>query len=158
VPITLLMIKKSQIFAWKHEPAAERTAASVPSTHFGSLAAIRSRSDDDARADSTRPFAVAPTVVRRGPPNPRDQAVSGFATAWADALPQALRPHALCIRYPRSANRLALCWADPTLTDRFFAGLLVDNRGGRGGFPREVADELTRLRADATARMRRAGQ
>ena len=95
--------------------------------------------------------------MRRGPPNPRDTALSGFASAWADALPEALRPHALCSRYPRIANRLALCWADPSLTERFFAGLLKDNRGGRAGFARDVADELGRLRADAMARMRRAG-
>jgi hypothetical protein len=49
-------------------------------------------------------------------------------------------------RYPRVANRLALCWSDKVLTRRLFEELLTDQRGGRRGFPPPVRDELLRLR------------
>ena len=128
----------------------------MPSTHFGSLPAYQSRPNTEARSGA-KPFVSIMPAVRRGPPNPRDISLSSFARTWAETLPEALRPEFLCDRYPRIANRLALCWADPALTDRFFKGLLADERGGRTGFPREVADELARLRADAASRRQRAG-
>ena len=41
---------------------------------------------------------------------------------------------------------------DGALTERLFEDLLIDKRGGRQGFPREVAAELMRLRSLSTKR------
>ena len=151
------MIKQSQIFGWEHESAMERPSAYRP-VQSGSAAASCSSSDGNARADPACRAAAAQTAVKREPPNPRDKMLSAFARAWVDALPRTLQPQSLCAQYPRIANRLALCWADPGLTDQIFASLLEDKRRGRAGFPREVAEELGRLRADVTAQMRKGGR
>ena len=57
------------------------------------------------------------TPWRRAPLRPQDQELSRVALAWLDLLPARAQPLALCARYPRIANRLAVCWADPVLTD-----------------------------------------
>ena len=62
------------------------------------------------------------------------------------------RPERLCARYPRVANRLALCWAELDLTERLFDDLLNDRRGGRRGFPAPVLVELRALREVHVAR------
>ena len=72
--------------------------------------------------------------------------MSNAAQRWTKSLPVRVRPAALCSRYPRIVNRLALCWTDPALTDHLFDELMVDRRGKRRGFPPEVAAELLRLR------------
>jgi len=77
----------------------------------------------------------------------RDQTLTTLAMAWRDSLPAELQPRALCERYPRIANRLALCWSDPVLTDAVMRDLLTPRRGGRKGFPKEVRIELMALQA-----------
>jgi hypothetical protein len=72
--------------------------------------------------------------------------LGSHAVAWADNLPPNLRPVELMRRYPRVANRLALCWADRTLRHNALEDLLIDRRGGRQGFPARVREELIRLR------------
>lgn len=62
-------------------------------------------------------------------------------------MPAAIRPVELCLQYPRIANRLALAWLDTVLAKRVLEDVLADRRGGRRGFPEEVADELSRLLA-----------
>ena len=49
------------------------------------------------------------------------------------------------MQYPRIANRLALVWPDAVLAKRVLDDVVADRRGGRRGFPREVADELSRF-------------
>lgn len=85
----------------------------------------------------------------RSAPNPRDMALTSLARTWAERLPEPLRPAALCARYPRVANRLALCWEDPVLVAKVFADLLEDRRGTRKGWPPEVQRELIALRQAA---------
>lgn len=88
-----------------------------------------------------------PDVVRlRGSERQQDRVLSSWTEAWLRALPVPLRPSQLCTLYPRVANRLALCWTDPALTERLFDDLLMDRRGKRKGFPTPVAEELMRLR------------
>ena len=121
-------------------------------THFGTLDAYR------PTPPKTNPFADATRsgspLSKRGAMNPRDNAISTFTAAWMEGLPQALRPTRLCAGFPRIANRAALCWADPTLLHRFFKSVLADQRGGRKGFPPDVAAELTRLQHFASNGMR----
>lgn len=127
------MIKKSQLFGWEHEPAAERRSAlpDLSDTQPVSNAAVRSS-------------LLAPQLQREAP-NARDQTLTSLAASWLYSLPGDVRPTALCDRYPRIANRLALCWADPVLTARILDDLLNDKRGGRKGFPGDVAKELSCL-------------
>lgn len=81
----------------------------------------------------------------RSAPLPQDGALSVLARAWAAQLPQALRPASLLQCFPRLANRLALCWADPALASMLLTELRTDRRGGRRGFPPSVAKELLSL-------------
>jgi hypothetical protein len=83
---------------------------------------------------------------RRSPPTARDLNLSSLAAAWRDRFTHDVRPVALCSRYPRIANRLALCWDDPALTAKVFHDVLVDRRGSRRGFPPDVQRELLALR------------
>jgi hypothetical protein len=85
-------------------------------------------------------------IARRAPANPRDAKLSKLATNWCVRFDAEMRPVNLCRRYPRVANRLALCWEDSALTARIFQDLLVDRRGSRRGFPPEVQRELLALR------------
>lgn len=96
---------------------------------------------DVARQQSEREQGMQ---LLRAAPNPRDRSLSSLAAAWRDRFPSAQRPTALCERYPRVANRLALCWDDPLLTTLLFKDLFDDYRGSRvrRGFPPDVLREL----------------
>lgn len=63
-----------------------------------------------------------------------------------DALPPWLRLPVLRERYPRLLNRIAAVWDDARAFDAQIDSLLIDQRGGRQGFPFEVLRELTALR------------
>lgn len=76
---------------------------------------------------------------------PSDKALTGAAIDWLISLPSEIRPKALCDRFPRIVNQLALWWDDRTLATDALKHLLSDERGGRKGFAQEVADELNRL-------------
>lgn len=103
------------------------------------------------RARST-PNAVAPKneadwEKARTPQREQDLVLSDQVLGWLQNLPQPVRPSALCAHYPRVANRIALCWSDPLLTEQVFDALLLSQRGKRKGFPPAVAAEMLRLRA-----------
>lgn len=84
----------------------------------------------------------------RSAPNPRDRTLSKVAEEWRDRVSPRLPTQALCERYPRIANRIALCWSDQVLTERLLDDLLRDRRGGRNGFPVPVHAELVALAAE----------
>jgi len=65
--------------------------------------------------------------------------------AWLGSLPFNLRPRALARQFPRIANRLCELWKRPAQCDAYFKKLIMDERGGRKGFPPEVAAELSTL-------------
>lgn len=81
----------------------------------------------------------------RSASNPRDSTLTKLAEEWRDRLLAQLQTRALCERYPRIANRIALCWSDRTLTQRLLDQLLHDRRAGRKGFPAAVRAELVAL-------------
>ena len=87
---------------------------------------------------------VDPTTLRRLE-RPQDRELMEHAVLWSNDFPGELRPNLLLASYPRVANRLALCWPDKRLTHHLFDDLLVDNRGGRRGFPPPVRVELLQL-------------
>ncbi len=84
-------------------------------------------------------------AVRR-PPRHSDEALTGTARAWLRRLPAGRRPLALCMQFPRVANRIAWHWHDPVQAHAVLEDLLHDRRGGRAGFPAPVLQELRRLR------------
>ena len=92
---------------------------------------------------------------RRRKPQPTDRALAGFAIDWLIALPPALRPHALCDRYPRAANAIAAAWHSPE-RGAVLHDLLNSNRAKRRGFPDDVRIEIEALRDAAEARARAA--
>jgi hypothetical protein len=74
------------------------------------------------------------------------ESISELTRAWLESLPMSVRPVTLVDKYPRIANRLALLWKKPRQCDVYFENLLVDERGGRQGFPQSVALELVTLK------------
>lgn len=82
---------------------------------------------------------------RRRKPEPTDRALTGAAIDWLIKLPADVRPRALSEQFPRVANVLAQAWYDGAQGDALLRRLLVDDRGGRRGFPAQVEAELRRL-------------
>ena len=82
---------------------------------------------------------------RRRRPVASDRALTGTAIDWIIALPAATRPRTLCEKYPRVANQIAETWRDHARTAQALGHLLVDERGGRHGFPADVQLEIRRL-------------
>jgi hypothetical protein len=118
---------------------------------------------DDARKalDETGPAAYA---VRKQPENWDDKRTPAVSEAMRDAtaqwlaeLPEAVRPRQLALRYARLANRLCDAWKDPAKCERLLDDLMTDRRGGRKGFPLQVASELATLR-DYYFRLHHAGK
>ncbi len=65
---------------------------------------------------------------------------------WLASLPADVRPTLLPIQYVRIANGLARAWPAPRACIDYLDGLLTDRRGGRRGFPFEVALEIAGLK------------
>jgi len=61
-------------------------------------------------------------------------------------LPEAVRPRQLALRYARLANRICEAWKEPHKCEKLLDELMMDRRGGRKGFPLQVANELATLR------------
>ena len=79
--------------------------------------------------------------------NAKSETLSLQAHAWVRQLPVTARPLELCNVYPRIANRIARSWDDLASAEAVLDDLTVDHRGGRKGFPSQVAAELVRLYA-----------
>jgi hypothetical protein len=65
---------------------------------------------------------------------------------WIMKLPPQIQPRHLHVKYPRVANRIAALWGDTTGCESFLDDLLTDSRGGRKGFPLNVATEISTIR------------
>jgi hypothetical protein len=96
------------------------------------------------KAASARSDA-ADSTFRRKPLAARDRVLSTEAWNWLEALPSDVRPKALALQFPHVVNQVALIWASGSESLRYLRNLMVDQRGGRRGFPMAVADELAKL-------------
>ena len=76
-----------------------------------------------------------------------DESLRAITVAWLEQLPEHVRPMETARCFPRIANRLCDLWKRPSACDRYIDDLVVDNRGGRKGFPSKVATELAEIRA-----------
>jgi len=105
---------------------------------------------DDARKALDGPAknedkAKPTTVVRRGPEiNP---VLLEATVAWMNALPYTVRPTELAQRFPRIANSIAELWLRADRCEPYLDSLMVDQRGGRKGFPMSIALEVASLRS-----------
>jgi hypothetical protein len=150
------MIKLTQIFGWEHEPADERPSEfmisrfSEPSA-FAALGPLGNTGR--APAAPARGSPLTTPEAGRAPPSERDNTLSRLVPRWRESLPPESTPDYLCAHFPRIANRLALCWADPPLALHLLDELFRDRRGGRRGFPAEALDELKSLRRVALHRI-----
>ncbi len=65
---------------------------------------------------------------------------------WILKLPPHVQPRHLQLRFPRIANRMAAEWPHVSACETFLDSLITDKRGGRKGFPLQVAQEIASLR------------
>ena len=67
---------------------------------------------------------------------------------WLSEIPEPFRPSALAAQFPRVANTLCACWADPVARGLYLQDLLTGGgRPRRKGFPSAVVRELQRIHA-----------
>jgi hypothetical protein len=104
---------------------------------------------DTARSDHTATKTAPATAadwssVRKA--HPLNQVLPA-TRRWLDSLPASIRPIEMVKTYPRIANRIALAWNDPKTAQEVMDDLLIDQRGGRQGFPPLEKMELLRLRS-----------
>jgi hypothetical protein len=147
----LHMIKASQIFDWDQEPSKQRASGSTARlSEFSGLDVL------DPIARATGHFGVnaqATPEANRTPPKGNDLTLSALVPGWLESLVPDAWPSHLCTYFPRIANRLALCWADPELTVLLLDEFFMDRRGTRRGFPAEALEELRALRQLASRRL-----
>lgn len=100
--------------------------------------------------DETGPAAYAPRKKQENWAEKRtetpNEALNEEAVVWLMELPESVRPKQLALRYARLANKLCKLWSEPLKCERFLDDLMTDRRGGRKGFPLQVASELATLR------------
>lgn len=105
----------------------------------------------DASADTIFPSVPQPAPKIRIVENDEHKHLRKAAPAnmlfprtkeWIESLPPEVRPKALIQRYARIANMLAASWGNPEYFDKYLESLLIDKRGGRKGFPKDVLAEL----------------
>jgi hypothetical protein len=92
-----------------------------------------------------RPNSDGPASARRSL-EPRLEKLNPVSERWLEALPPNLRPRETARRFPHVVNLLATRWLSPPACREYFTELLLDTRGGRQGFPQDVASELFALK------------
>ena len=146
------MIKLTQLFGWDNEPVDERPSEFMPS-RLSEFSAFGEFGPRGREAESHLAGDQSGMAFQRAAPSIHDNTLSRLVPRWMESLPSEVRPRYLCKRFPRIANRLALCWADAALTVRLIDDFLSDKRGTRLGFPSEATTELSSLRQAAFSRM-----
>lgn len=72
------------------------------------------------------------------------QEITADTIQWLARLPADLRPTALR-EFPHVLNKLATLWADDEACGTYLESLMLDDRGGRQGFPPAALSELIAL-------------
>ena len=71
---------------------------------------------------------------------------------WLAALTVDMRPENLINDNPRIANKIALCWQDHSVCQKYLSELLMDpKRLNRKGFPFPILNEISNLQNFITA-------
>lgn len=87
-----------------------------------------------------------PFALLRKPLPPDQLKLQLDSMRWLLDLPALVRPLRLSRRYPRIVNKLAALWLAESPCRRYLNSLMLDERGGRQGFPLELVVELSNLR------------
>lgn len=91
------------------------------------------------------PEARAPKVTAEEPKAPPPK-ISGAAEQWYANLPEKIKPTALRCKFPHIVEQIQRAWESPRQLDRLFNGMMVDDRGGRQGFPFAAILEMHALK------------
>ena len=123
----------------KKPPAEEQVEPDQKvATGEGSLTAITYASFDPDKPSS------ASAAARDKPEAPKLTEAEVIAQ-WLTYLPEHVRPYRLTDTFPRLAVKIAEVWMRPDKLQKYLRELVLDDRGGRQGFPADVAGELFRL-------------
>jgi hypothetical protein len=87
-----------------------------------------------------------PSTYERAPEREEDRQFSPQAVTWLLSFSDKYLPAELAKAYPRIVNRLAETWSQPAEGRKYLESLLVDERGGREGFPLPIVRELMALK------------
>lgn len=79
--------------------------------------------------------------------------VTEQAWSWIESLPKDVQPGGLIQRFPRIVNKLAEVWRRPAQCETYLDTLMLDQRGGRKGFPPDVAKEIALLKSHFNQRI-----
>jgi hypothetical protein len=85
-------------------------------------------------------------TLPRKPVREEDQQFSPKAVAWLLSLAKEYFPMETAKAYPRIVNMLAENWDNAVIVRPYLDSLLVDDRGGRAGFPLPILRELIALK------------
>ena len=66
---------------------------------------------------------------------------------WLTELPVSARPQQLAAELPRIGNAISRLWSIPAACLAYLDELLIDKRGNRRGFPKEILLELATLKS-----------
>ena len=109
-----------------------------------SVSDARKALDESGPAGHAAPKKTENWEAKR--PQPAVEPLGEEAKAWLAELPEAVQPRQLVLRYARLANRICKVWNEPPKCEALLDDLMTDRRGGRKGFPLQVASELATLR------------
>jgi len=107
----------------------------------------------DIRQCAERPLGGQSQAALQAPA--RATSLNRRAVDWLAELPANVRPRELAMRFPHVVNNLAAVWHEREKCCEYFDSLMRDRRGGRRGFPPRVAFELTVLKRQHEALLRR---
>jgi len=88
---------------------------------------------------------VSPTTLVKPQPRGGPQSLYPQTIEWVRSLPREIRPLHVVKYFPHVANKLYLTWNSPEHFERCIRDLMLDTRGGRQGFPPDVAADLATL-------------
>ena len=95
--------------------------------------------------------SLVPTVKATAKPEPvkstrPPEPISQRSMQVLASLPSSFQMHETRKIYPHVMNRISDAWHDPEFFFHVVRNLLLDQRGGRAGFPFSVLAEVTNLR------------
>lgn len=107
-----------------------------------------SHTNDFLDADDVRAPVRRMKVREALPDTPRRRMenLDPRAKALLKSLPLEATLEYTAENFPHVVNRIAGVWHDAKLLTQYIDKLMIDDRGGRAGFPFEALDELTRVR------------
>jgi hypothetical protein len=117
--------------------------------HVGVTYGVRSGTYIDTEADHLHPVPTLGADDAKWAPVRKTRPIDVLLPAtqrWLRMLAPDVKPQAFASQFPRLANHIAADWGSPGACRSFMYRLLVDQRGGRRGFPKDVLNDILALR------------